>query len=118
MAAQFFARLQQGDAKACASFPFKLTYMGNAATKLIAKLTDARKDEDETKVKAAKKLFSDAKKGLKQLLALQRDRLYEAMCTQREWTYRDWDSFLNRHPIISRYCQSLVWVVCTGAQAG
>jgi HEAT repeat protein len=86
--------------------------------KKLKSLPDARKDADAEKVKEAKKLFADAKKGLKQLLALQRDRLYEAMCTQREWTFRDWDTFLNRHPVVGRYCQSLVWVVCDGGEAG
>ena len=92
--------------------------LADESGKKIKSLPDPRKDEDETEVKEAKKLFADAKKGLKQLLALQRDRLYEAMCTQREWTLRDWDMFLNKHPVVSRYCQSLVWVVWDGGQAG
>ncbi len=98
-----------------ARFNFVLADEGG---KKLKSLPDARKDEDEETVKEAKKLFADAKKGLKQLLALQRDRLYEAMCTQREWTFGDWDVFLNRHPIVGRYCQSLVWVVGDGERAG
>jgi hypothetical protein len=61
--------------------------------------------------KAAKKLFSEAKKQLKSVLKIQTERLYEAMCTQRSWTFRDWQAFLNQHPIMGRLCQRLVWAI-------
>ncbi len=110
-------RLDYGARSFAASLDAKLNFvLADETGKRIKSLPDARKDEDEAKVKEAKKLFADAKKGLKQLLALQRDRLYEAMCTQREWSFREWDAFLNRHPVVGRYCQSLVWVVWDGGQ--
>lgn len=112
-------RLDYGAREFVASLDGQLNFvLADETGKKIKSLPDARKDEDEAKVKEAKKLFADAKKGLKQLLALQRDRLYEAMCTQREWSFREWDAFLNRHPVVGRYCQSLVWVVWDGGQAG
>ena len=112
-------RLDYGARRFAASLDGKLNFvLADEGGKKLKSLPDARRDEDEAKVKEAKKQFADAKKGLKQLLALQRDRLYEAMCTQREWARGDWDAFLNRHPVMSRYCQSLVWVVSGGAQAG
>lgn len=81
----------------------------NSEDKKIASLPEARKDEDEAIVKEAKKQFSAAKKELKGVLQLQKDRLYEALCTQRRWRFEDWDLYLNRHPIVRRYCQLLVW---------
>jgi hypothetical protein len=112
-------QLDYGARRFTASLDGKFNFvLADESGKKLKSLPDARKDEDEAKVKEAKKLFADAKKGLKQLLAQQRDRLYEAMCTQREWTFGDWDAFLNRHPIVGRYCQSLVWVVRDGGQAG
>lgn len=112
-------RLDYGARSFRASLDARLNFvLADEAGKRIKSLPDARRDEDEARVKEAKKLFADAKKGLKQLLALQRDRLYEAMCTQREWSFRDWDAFLNRHPVVGRYCQSLVWVVWDGGRAG
>jgi hypothetical protein len=112
-------RLDYGARRFAASLDARLNFvLADEAGKRLKSLPDARKDEDEAKVKEAKKLFADAKKGLKQLLALQRDRLYEAMCTQREWSFREWDAFLNRHPVVGRYCQSLVWVVWDGGQPG
>ena len=47
-------------------------------------------------------------------MRLQRDRLYEAMCTQRGWPFGDWNTFLNRHPIVRRHAQRLVWYVKDG----
>jgi hypothetical protein len=69
-----------------------------------------RQDEPEEAYKKAKTSFAAAKKELAAVLRLQKDRFYEAMCTQRTWTFDDWDRFLHRHPIVGRYCQRLMWV--------
>ncbi|MEE3715532.1 DUF4132 domain-containing protein [Tumidithrix elongata RA019] len=114
--------LEYGDSSqdaSCRKFTAKLDrdfsfVLYNPEGKAIKSLPDPRKDEDAEAVKEAKKLLSDAKKQLKSLLTLQKERLYEAMCTQRSWQFRDWDLFLNKHPVISRYCQTLVWSVYKG----
>jgi hypothetical protein len=77
--------------------------------KPIAALPEPRKDDDEAKVKEAKKRLAAARKELKAILALQKDRLYEAMCTGRTWQYADWSTFLLQHPVVRRNCQRLVW---------
>jgi hypothetical protein len=84
--------------------------------KKTSNLPDARKDEVEATVKELKKQFSTAKKELKGVRQLQRDRLYEALCTQRRWKAEDWSLYLNRHPIVRRYCQQLVWLALRGAE--
>ncbi|CAN1211694.1 DUF4132 domain-containing protein [Tumidithrix helvetica PCC 7403] len=114
--------LEYGDSSqdaSCRKFTAKLDrdfsfVLYNPEGKAIKSLPEPRKDEDAEAVKEAKKLLSDAKKQLKSLLTLQKERLYEAMCTQRSWQFRDWDLFLNKHPVISRYCQALVWSVYNG----
>jgi len=83
----------------------------NPDGKIIKTLPDATKAEDADEVKAQKKDFSAAKKELKQVLKLQKERLYEAMCTQRRWTFEEWEIYLNQHPIVGRFCQQLVWIV-------
>jgi Domain of unknown function (DUF4132) len=77
--------------------------------KPVGALPDARKDDDEAKVKEAKKRLSAARKELKGVLTQQKDRLYEAMCTGRTWQYGDFSAFLLQHPIVRRHCQRLVW---------
>jgi hypothetical protein len=77
--------------------------------KPIAALPEARKDDDEAKVKEAKKRFAAARKELKGILTLQKERLYEAMCTGRTWRYEDWSAYLLQHPIVRSHCQRLVW---------
>jgi hypothetical protein len=77
--------------------------------KEIKSLPDAGKPEDEPKAKAAKAALGACRKELKTTLKLQAERLYEAMCVRRTWSFSDWDTCLNRHPIVGRYCQSLVW---------
>ncbi|MBN1916351.1 MAG: DUF4132 domain-containing protein [Verrucomicrobia bacterium] len=72
-----------------------------------------RQDEQEEAYKKAKAAFSAAKKELAAVLRLQKDRLYEAMCTQRIWVFDDWDRYLHRHPIVGRCCQRLVWAAFT-----
>lgn len=85
--------------------------LADADDKPLKSLPEPRKDDDEAKAAEAKKFFSSAKKELKSVVGLQRDRLYEAMCTQRTWPFEDWNIYLNRHPIARHHCQRLVWAV-------
>jgi hypothetical protein len=87
-----------------------------SAGKSLKALPDPAQGDDAELAKSAKKALSDAKKELKQVLALQKDRLYEAMCTQRTWKFEDWDAYLNRHPIVGSYAERLVWRVVAGAE--
>ena len=80
-------------------------------------LPDARKDEDETLVKEAKKQWSAARKEIKSVVQLQKERLYEALCTARTWKFEDWQLYLNQHPIVRYYAQRLVWLAERGARA-
>lgn len=86
----------------------------NQNGKVIASLPDANQSDDPDNVKLAKTTLSNARKELKSMLAMQRDRLYEALCTQRNWRFEDWDNYLRQHPIMGRYCQRLVWVAYDG----
>jgi hypothetical protein len=65
-------------------------------------------------MKTKKKQWIAAKKELKGVIQLQRDRLYEALCTERTWKFEDWEGYLNKHPIVRRYCQRLVWITADG----
>ncbi len=79
--------------------------------KAIKNLPDPRKDDDEAKATETKKNYSAAKKELKSVVTMQRERLYESMCTQRSWPFEDWNLYLNQHPIVQHLCQRLVWAV-------
>ncbi len=98
---QFFARLNED---------LELALLDHEG-KVLKSLPDPRKDDDETKAAEAKKTFSAAKKELKSVLVMQRDRLYEAMCTQRTWPFEEWNLYLNQHAIVRHHCQRLVWAV-------
>jgi hypothetical protein len=92
---------------------FKIIITSEAG-KEVKSLPDVGKPEDEPKAKAAKAALAACRKELKNTLKLQSERLYEAMCVRRTWTFADWDTYLNRHPIVGRYCQSLVWGLYDG----
>lgn len=83
----------------------------NSEGKAIPSLPDPRAGDDEGLAQEAKKLFSASKKELKSALKMQAERLYEAMCIQRGWSFDDWDRYLNRHPIVRHLCGRLVWIV-------
>jgi hypothetical protein len=86
----------------------------NEEGKEIKALPEPRQGDDEARVKEAKKALAAAKKEIQAILRLQRERLYEAMCTQRPWSFEDWDEFLHAHPIVRRYCERLVWSAWDG----
>jgi hypothetical protein len=81
----------------------------NPEGKKITALPEPRQDDDEELAKDAKKAFSAAKKEIKNIVALQTDRLYEALCTERDWPFEDWQLYLNQHPVVRHLVQRLVW---------
>ena len=85
--------------------------LSNEEGKVIKTLPAPRQDDDAEKAKATKKRLSAAKKEIDSVLKLQKERLYESMCTQRTWSFADWNQFLNAHAIIRLYCQRLIWAV-------
>jgi hypothetical protein len=106
--------LDYGNRQFTAHLDDKLTLILTDPTgKTLKTLPEPRQDDDLEQAKQAKKQLSDAKKQLKQVLTLQQERLYEAMCTQRQWPFRDWEAFLAHHPIVSRHCQRLIWLELT-----
>lgn len=82
----------------------------NPEGKKVTALTEPRQDDDAETAKQSKKAFSAAKKELKSIVDLQTDRLYEALCTEREWPYADWSAYLLAHPVLRHLVQRLVWV--------
>ena len=79
--------------------------------KILKSLPSCRKNDDREKVKEAKKILSNARKELKSILTIQKERLYDAMCLEREWLFSHWENFLKNHPVVGKYCQKLIWGV-------
>ncbi len=82
----------------------------------IASLPAPRKSDDEDAVKASKKALTTARKELKSVVSLQTERLYEALCTGRTWTFEDWSRYLDRHPVMRHLTQRLAWVATVGRE--
>ena len=74
-------------------------------------LPPARAGEDAETVKAAKKRLSAARKEAKEVLTLQSERLYEAMCASRTWSAHEWRELLAGHPLMGRLVTRLIWTV-------
>lgn len=98
---EFIARLQ----------PDLSIRLQDSSGKTLTALPDPRKDDDETLAKESKKSWSEARKTLKTTLTQQTERFYEALCTQREWPFEDWNRYLLQHPIARHLVESLVWAV-------
>ncbi|MBX3670208.1 MAG: DUF4132 domain-containing protein [Rhodocyclaceae bacterium] len=79
--------------------------------KKIAALPEPRQDDDAEAAAGAKKALSSAKKEIKSIVAMQAERLYEALCTQRAWPVADWRDYLQQHPVLRHLVQRLLWVV-------
>ena len=72
-------------------------------------LPPARAGEDAEVIKAAKKRLSAARKEAKEVLTLQSERLYEAMCASRTWSAPEWRELLAGHPLVGRLVTRLIW---------
>ncbi|MGR8933964.1 MAG: DUF4132 domain-containing protein [Gammaproteobacteria bacterium] len=88
----------------------------NEAGKVLKALPAPRQDDDADAVKQAKADFANSKKELKQVLDMQSQRLYEAMCVGRAWQGAEWRTYLLQHPIMQRLVQRVVWHVESGAE--
>ena len=82
----------------------------NEDGKEIKALPAARQNDDESLIKEAKALFSTSKKEFKQVVDMQTGRLYEAMCSERQWNVAEWQEYIFEHPIMKRLIQRLVWL--------
>ncbi|WP_190303185.1 DUF4132 domain-containing protein [Methylomonas rhizoryzae] len=89
----------------------------NQAGKTLKSLPAPRQDDDAEAVKQAKADFSNNKKELKQVLEMQTQRLYEAMCVGRVWQGAEWRAYLLEHPLMQRLLQRLVWQVETNGES-
>ena len=98
---------RQFTARLLADFKIELF---NPEGKKIAALPEPRQDDDAESVKAAKKAFGAAKKEIKSIVQMQTERLYEALCTERQWSYSDWVAYLQQHPVLRHLVQRVVWV--------
>jgi HEAT repeat protein len=103
----YTARMDQG---------FKIV-LRSPEGKEIKALPEARKTDDPELIKEAKTQFGSSKKELKQVVDLQTQRLYEAMCAGRQWPVAEWRAYLLAHPIMNRLLQQLVWEEVKGDQA-
>jgi hypothetical protein len=101
--------------------PFRAVYRGdgridllNPDGKVVKALPGPRGEADKEAVAESKKALANARKEVKQVEAMQRQRLYEAMCVERTWAPETWATCLHRHPIVGRLCQRLVWLALDG----
>ena len=78
-------------------------------------LPPARAGEDAEVVRAAKKRLSAARKEAKEVLTLQSERLYEAMCASRTWSAPEWRELLAGHPLVGRLVTRLIWTAAPPA---
>jgi hypothetical protein len=82
--------------------------------KTLKSLPAPGKQDDADKARDAKKALTDAKKTVKDVVKRQAERLYEALCTQRNWRFADWRRYLADHPIVGRLCVRLAWAAFAG----
>lgn len=76
---------------------------------VLPALPEPRKGDDAARAAAAKAELKRAKKQLETVVKQQRDRLVEAMGSQRAWRFSDWSSLLAAHPIVRHLVVGIVW---------
>lgn len=84
--------------------------LSTADGKTLKSLPTPRQSDDEELAKEAKKQLTASRKELKSVVELQTARLYEAMCTERQWQAEEWHEFLRQHPLMKQLVSRLVWV--------
>ncbi len=78
----------------------------NPDGKVVKSLPSGKDDA----TKAAKKQLSASRRELKQVIAMQSSRMYEALCAARSWPIADWQRDLHGHPVMRKLTERTVWV--------
>ncbi|NVD73677.1 DUF4132 domain-containing protein [Duganella sp. BJB1802] len=92
--------------------------LSNEEGKTVGALPAPRQNDAPEAVKEAKQQLTACKKEVKQVVEMQTGRLYEAMCASRLWPVDEWRAYLQRHPVVGRLVQQLVWQeVSAGGEA-
>ena len=60
--------------------------------------------------KDSRKQLSASRRELKQVVAMQSARMYEALCSERQWAIVDWKRDISEHPIMRRLAERVVWL--------
>lgn len=77
---------------------------------VVRTLPAPRQSDDAEAAQASKKALSAARKALKSIERIQRERLYEALCSTRTWLAADWQEHLAAHPVVRHHVRRLVWL--------
>ncbi len=78
----------------------------NPDGKVIKSLPSGQDDA----TKDSKKQLSASRRELKQVIAMQSARLYEALCSERQWKVGDWKRDIAEHPIMRKLAERAVWL--------
>ncbi len=81
---------------------------------ILKTLPAPRKSNDAEVAAAQRKAFTAAKKELKAVVAMQTERLHEALAVGRQWSAEDWMTYLAGHPIVRLLVARLIWVAYEG----
>lgn len=90
-------------------------YLEDSSGNEIKALPAPGKTDNGELAAAAKKRLTEVKKELKAVRKRVVERLYEAMCTQRAWTFDDWERTLLGHPVAGRLCCRVIWTFKEGS---
>lgn len=82
----------------------------NAEGKVIKTLPELQIAGNDELAKSYQQQFSLSKKEIKQVVNTQTMRLYEMMCVEKMWQYKDWLNYLYQHPIMNKIIQRLIWL--------
>jgi hypothetical protein len=60
--------------------------------------------------KSSKKQLSASRRELKQVVAMQSARMYESVCSERQWAIDDWTRDISEHPVMRKLAERVVWL--------
>lgn len=80
-------------------------------------LPEPRRGDDPILAIDAGRALAEAQNELTTVIAQQTDRLYDAMCSGREWAAADWRDYLLQHPVLRHLVARLVWIELSAAGA-
>ena len=72
-------------------------------------LPEGGPEDDAAEVRSAHLRLGAARREVRAVFSVQKERLYEAMCTGRTWPLQDWRRYLVEHPLLGHLVARIIW---------
>lgn len=86
-----------------------MPYVVDADNKRLKSIPRLNKNDDQEKATQAKTWYKNFKKDIQKIANQQIKRLEHAMCSGQTWSFKEFEQFFVKHPLMTTLSQRVIW---------